>query len=92
EKSICRAKSLSYQMRSYKIIVTLQSLCAVSPDCVAKIQRKMQLNWVKTPKRAQTASKPHRRAVILHREAGVDAVLPLVAILLGEMGFIILRG
>ena len=62
-------------MRSYKIIVTLQCVSAVSPDCGTKIQRKIRLNWVKTPKRAQNASQSHRRAVILHRETGVDAVL-----------------
>ena len=58
-------------MRSYKIIVTQQCLCAVSPDCGTKIRRKMQLNWVKTRNCAQNASQSHRRAVILQRGIGV---------------------
>ena len=62
------------QPRKNEIIVTLQCVSAVSPDCGTKIQRKMRLNSVKTPKRAQNASKSHRRAVILHRGADVDAI------------------
>ena len=67
------------QPRKNEIIVTLQCVSAVSPDCGTKIQRKTWLNTVKTPKRAQNASKSHRRAVILQRE--VDVVVSRCGIL-----------